>query len=78
MSREISFNFNKLKGRIVEILGSQQELAKKMEISGTTLSAKLNNQTEFKANEILLIAKLLSIPKNDITEYFFYSECSEN
>ena len=42
------FNYNKLKGRIVEKLGSQTALATQMGISAITLTQKLKGRVAFK------------------------------
>lgn len=68
------FNYNKLRGRIVEKLGSQTALATQMGISAITLTQKLKNRVAFKNDEILHMARILDIPPNDIPVYFFCNE----
>ena len=68
------FNYNKLKGRIIEKLGSQTALATQMGISAITLTQKLKGRVAFKNDEILHMSRILDIPSNDIPVYFFCNE----
>lgn len=43
----MTFNYQKLRGRIREKYKTQAEFAKALGLSGTSLSAKLNNGSEF-------------------------------
>ena len=70
----MAFNYNKLKGRIIEIFGSQYEFAKAMNWSEKTLSLKLNGKVPWKQNDILKAVSLLKLTENDIQEYFFTLE----
>lgn len=70
----MAFNYNKLKGRIVEMFGNQIEFAKAMEWSERTLSLKLNGKVSWKQSDILKAVKLLKLSENDIQEYFFTIE----
>ena len=56
----MAFNYNKLKGRIVEMFGNQIEFAKAMEWSERTLSLKLNGKVSWKQSDILKAVKLLT------------------
>ena len=67
----MAFNYNKLKGRIVEIFGNQTEFAKAMEWSDRTLSLKLNDKVSWKQSDILKAIILLKLSENDIQDYFF-------
>lgn len=67
----MSFNYNKLRGRIVELFGSQTEFAKAMEWSERTLSLKLNGKISWKQTDIVKAVKLLKRTDNDISDYFF-------
>lgn len=67
----MKFNYSKLLGRIRECGLTQEELAKTIGISKTTLSAKLNNQFYFNAKEMYSICGVLCFPVNEIGEYFF-------
>ena len=67
----MAFNYNKLKGRIVEIFGSQIEFSKSMGWSEKTLSLKLNGKVSWKQSDILKAIDLLKLSEDDIQEYFF-------
>lgn len=65
------FDYQKLKGRIVEKKEKQENLSKEMGITKTTLNYKLNNKIPFKQSEIVTLCDILEIPENEITTYFF-------
>ncbi len=72
------FDYSKLRGRIVEICGTQQNFTRQMGISGTAVSAKLNNRVEFTQGEILRAAQILQIPADQIRDYFFAESVKKN
>ena len=49
----MSFNYNKLRGKIIEVFGSQEKLADELGISTNALSRKLNNKILFLINEVI-------------------------
>lgn len=67
----MKFNHSKLLGRIRECGFTQEQLAKAVGMSKTTLNAKLNNQFYFTAKDIYAICAVLNIPTSEIGEYFF-------
>ena len=67
----MAFNYNKLKGRIVEICGTQSEFASRMDISERTISLKLKGKISWKQKEILKALEVLNLSISDIQEYFF-------
>lgn len=67
----MAFNYNKLKGRIVEICGSQSEFAKLLGVSKQTVTAKLNNRSNFSQNDIIKWCEILQIDQSEIGIYFF-------
>lgn len=67
----MAFNYDKLRGRIIEKFGTQGRLAKAVGVSERTLSLKLNNKIFFSQDEITKIAELLNIKLDEIQEYFF-------
>lgn len=64
-------SYNKVKGKIVELFGSQKEFAKALNTSEQTVTAKLKDKTQFSQNDILAWSNALGIEKADIGEYFF-------
>lgn len=72
------FDYRKLRGKIVEIYGSQTAFVKEFGVSENTFSMKVNNKVRFSANDIIKICRMLDIPKNEIGEYFFTPKVSKN
>lgn len=70
----MAFNYNKLRGRIIEKYGTQGRFAKAVGVSERTLSLKLNNKIFFSQDEITKISELLNIASNEIQVYFFEKE----
>lgn len=70
----LAFDYNKLRGKIKEIFKTQDVFAERMELSRTSLSSRLNNQTGFSQDEILKACDLLDIPVNEMVQYFFTLE----
>ena len=68
---DIVFDHQKLKGKIVEVYGTQERFAKAIGKSPTALNMCLNNKQPFKQEDIFLIAKSLNIPDCEIKSYFF-------
>lgn len=67
----MAFVYNKLKGRIKEIFGTQSAFAEAVGLSSVSVSAKLNNGVEFKPSEIMKAVDVLKIEPEDIPVYFF-------
>ena len=67
----MAFNYNKLRGKIVEIYGSQIEFAKAMKWSEKTLSLKLNGKVPWKQTDIMTAVQILGLSESDIQDYFF-------
>ena len=67
----LQLNLNKLKGRIVEVLGTREVFCEKMGVSHTTLYATLNGKRPFTVNEIIKACEVLDIPHDEIPTYFF-------
>ncbi len=65
------FDYSKLKGKIVEVFGTQGEFAKAMEWSERTLSLKLSGERAWKQPDICKAIELLGIPAIEIPLYFF-------
>lgn len=56
---------NKLKSKIVEAGYGQRRLASEMGMSPTTLNAKINGRSDFDAEEIIMLCKILGIVDNN-------------
>ena len=70
----MAFNYNKLRGIIVEIYGSQFEFAKAMKWSDKSLSLKLNGKVPWKQTDIMTAIQILRLSESDIQDYFFAVE----
>ena len=64
-------NIPKLRGKIVENEMSISDLAEKMEISKSTLYQKINGNVSFTIDEVILIAKMLDLTKDEFNNIFF-------
>ena len=67
----MGFSYNKLKGKIKEVFGTQEAFAQALGIGRTSLYSKLNNNTEFTQSEMLKSLELLGLAKCDVDTYFF-------
>lgn len=67
----MAFDYSKLKGKIVEIFGTQAEFATKMGWSERTLSLKMNGIRNWKQCDICKAVKLLGLAAEQIPVYFF-------
>lgn len=65
------FNYSKLKGRIIEKIGSFSEYANMLGMSYQSLNMKLNGNRKFSQDQILKSANILDIDIQDIGIYFF-------
>lgn len=63
--------YNKLKGRIVEIYGSQGKFAEALKTTENTVSRKMQSKSEFSKDDMVQWAELLGIPSSEIWDYFF-------
>lgn len=66
--------YNKLRGRIKELYGSESNLANKMNVSKQLLSKKLNNQTRMTIEDVEVFSNLLKIQPSEIPLYFFKND----
>lgn len=71
MENNIQYNYNKLKGRIVEKFGNIKNLSNSILLSNTTLYKKLSGKEYFNQRQIEMIRKALEINETEINEYFF-------
>lgn len=65
------FDYSKLTGRIVEVLGDKKTLAEKMGISYMTMMNRMHNRRPFDQQEIIEVSKILGISHSEIPDYFF-------
>ena len=69
--RTLIYDYSKLLGRIVEIVGTQSRFAELLGRSERTVSLKLNNKISWTQTEMLETSKILKFDKSEIPLYFF-------
>ena len=74
MAEKIIFDYSKLRGRIKEVFGTENDFAKALGISTVSLSLRLNNKVGFEASEMHKACQLLDIPIKESHLYFFYQK----
>lgn len=76
----VEFDFDKVRGRIREKLGSEAKFAEMIGTSTTSLSAKFNNKSDFTASEIIRACDedVLDIPLDEIGINFFTKKLELN
>lgn len=67
----MNYDYSKLKGRIIEKYGTQENFAKAIGKTQTTTSFKINGKRLWNQEEIIKAIELLDLSKDDIVEYFF-------
>lgn len=67
----MSASYAKLRGRIKEKFGTQDNFAAAMEMDRSTLSLKLNGKSNWTSTEIEKACILLEIPLAEAHAYFF-------
>ena len=65
------YEYNKLRGRIVEKYGTQSSFAEKIGISETALSRKMQGKIGISQEDMEKWADLLDIDRKEFPEYFF-------
>ena len=73
----MSYNYSKLRGRIIEKFGTLGEFSKAMKWSERTNGLKLSGRVEWKQNEIITATRLLDVNSEDIDIYFFDVEVQD-
>ena len=65
------YQYKKLRGKIIEKFDTQEKFAKKIGISETSLSKKMQCKTGISQADMVLWARLLDINISEYGEYFF-------
>ena len=73
----MSYNYSKLRGKIIEKFGTLGEFSKAMKWSERTNGLKLSGRVEWKQNEIITATRLLDVNSEDIDIYFFDVEVQD-
>ena len=72
------YDYSKLRGRIVEKLGTQAKFAEAMDFSERTCSLKLTGKVPFTQPEIIKACRILDIDEGGIGIYFFTLKVQES
>ena len=67
----MEFDYSKLKGRVKEVLGTQDVFAERLGIGRVSLSQRMTGKLEFSQSEIMLSCDILNFDPREIPEYFF-------
>ncbi len=67
----MSYDYRRLRGRIIEKYGALKDFAVAMGWSERTLSLKINCKVFWKQPEIIKASELLEIPSDEVMNYFF-------
>ncbi len=67
----MSYNYKKLRGRIIEKYGTQENFSKEIGISPNSLSLKMTGKTGFSKDDIIKWCEFLDISNDEIGAYFF-------
>lgn len=74
----MKYNYNKLRGRIIEKFGTLHNFSASLKISYEALSKKMNNAIAISQKEITEWCELLEIEPGEIGAYFFTLEVQSN
>lgn len=75
---DVVFNYDKLRQKIKERLGTQDRFAKEIGLGRVSVSQSLNNQREFSAGEMFKSAQVLGFSIAEIPVYFFTEEVQKH
>lgn len=67
----ISYEYNKLRGRIVERYRSQAAFSEAIGISKNAFSRKMKGLTQFSQTDIEMLCDMLDIKRSEIGDFFF-------
>lgn len=65
------WDYSKLKGKIKEVYGTQDNFAKAIGISRVSLSLRLNNNLEFSQNEMARALLALNADQSQLIDFFY-------
>lgn len=67
----MSFDYNKLKGKIIEKCGTQKKFAEMMKLSERSIVLKMSGKVEWKQSEIVNAQSILELEDEEILTIFF-------
>ena len=75
---ERKYDYNKLRGKIREVFGRQEDFANAINLSAVAVSNKLNNVVDWRQEEMERAVELLDIPYEKLYAYFFTKKKKKN
>lgn len=75
---KMAFDYSKLRGKIKEVFGTQDNFAKALGMGRVSLSQRLNNYSDFSQKEINKAYKLLNLSIEEIPKYFFTAKAQKH
>lgn len=75
---KMSFDYSKLRGKIKEVCGTQENFAREIGIGTVSLSQRLNNLLDFDQREIHRACEVLGISDEEMHSYFFNLKVQKN
>ena len=70
----MAFNYNKLRGRIVEKFRTQKAFAQAAGVSENTITDKLSGKTPISHSDVILWNELLGIETDEIGSFYYAPE----
>ncbi|MDD3570545.1 MAG: DUF739 family protein [Lachnospiraceae bacterium] len=71
MNKKMTYDYGKLKSRILEMYGSYSKFTDKLDMLESTLFLKLSDKEVWEQNEICKSIQLLKLKNEEIGSYFF-------
>ena len=78
MNEKPTFDYSILEGKIKQYYDTQENFAKAIPMSRSTLNQKIQNNLDFTSQNIYRISELLNISREEIGDVFFKIKGSEN
>ena len=66
-----AYDYSKLRGKIKEVVGTEQEFAQRLGICRSSLYMRLQNKLDFSRDEMIRACDLLLIDYSEMATYFF-------
>lgn len=67
----VNYDYSKLRGRIIEIFGTQRDFAEALGVSPQTITCKMKGYVEWSQEDIAKVIEILNIDPREIHVYFF-------
>lgn len=68
---QMQYSYKKLRGRIVEVFGTQKDFAATLGTSKNNVSKKLTGKSKFSQSDVERWSGLLGIDRKDYGEFFY-------